>query len=34
LEGFVVDVQVISDSPILSQAARLQATERNGGSKK
>jgi hypothetical protein len=31
LQGFVVDLQVISDSPILLQAARLQATERNGG---
>jgi hypothetical protein len=27
LERFVVDLQVISDSPILLQAARLQATE-------
>lgn len=27
----MVDLQVISDSPILLQAARLQATERNGG---
>jgi hypothetical protein len=30
-KAFVVDLQVISDSPILLQAARLQATERNGG---
>ena len=27
----MVDLQVISDSPILLQAARLLATERNGG---
>jgi hypothetical protein len=33
LESFVVDLQVIGDSPILSQAARLQATERNGSGK-
>jgi hypothetical protein len=31
LEGFVADLQVIGEVSILSQAAQLQAAERNGG---
>jgi hypothetical protein len=33
LEGFVADLQVIGEMSTLSQVARLQAAERNGGSR-